>query len=478
MQQSKKFVFDISITLIASMISMLLGLIITVLLGRYLGANDLGLYYMNSTIYGITLLFAGMGIPAAIIKKVAENKGDRIKSNRIVSSGIITSLCLGIAVSILFYFSAGIIETLFKMPGLSGLLKILAPVFPFSLVGGILLGLLNGRREMKKYGTATIVQGVLMTLISVFLIYKGLGVSGVVIGVLLSSVGWCLFLIWTSRMYFEIMLDNYVEISKELLLFGIQIVGANAINVINYQADTLMIGYFLTATDLGYYGVAAGLCKFFWIIPNVIQTITYPATSEYLGTKNQEALQIMIDRSMKYTAIILLPIGLGIGFFAEYLIIAIYGAEFNKAVPPMLILIAGTVIYGIVRSIGSSVTGAGRPDLELKVVGISATINIVLNGLLIPSHGIVGAAIATMISFLVNAFLGLFLIIRILNIKFDFEWFTRISGLSIISILLFYFFGVVDIYIIGITILIIYLLVLYVFLFPKEDMKFFKQLLP
>ena len=82
-----------------------------------------------------------------MIKYVAEFKDDRTKFNQIVSSGVITSLFLGFGFVALFYFSSGLFADIFNMPGLSGLLKILSPVFPFALVGGALLGLLNGLRE-------------------------------------------------------------------------------------------------------------------------------------------------------------------------------------------------------------------------------------------------------------------------------------------------------------------------------------------
>ena len=81
MQSSKKFAFDVGITLIASVVTLPLGFVITILLGRYLGAGDLGLYGMTSTIYGIAMLFAAIGIPAAMIKYVAEFKEDRTKFN-------------------------------------------------------------------------------------------------------------------------------------------------------------------------------------------------------------------------------------------------------------------------------------------------------------------------------------------------------------------------------------------------------------
>jgi len=69
MHPSKKFAFDVGITLLASVVTLPLGFVITVLLGRYPGAGDSGLYRMASTIYGIALLVAAIGIPAAMIKK-------------------------------------------------------------------------------------------------------------------------------------------------------------------------------------------------------------------------------------------------------------------------------------------------------------------------------------------------------------------------------------------------------------------------
>ena len=102
MQASKKSAFDVGITFLASAVALPLGFIITVLMGRYLGAGDLGLYRMTTTLYGIAILVAAIGIPAAMIKYVAEFKDDGAEFNRIVSSGVITSLSLKWSSLILF----------------------------------------------------------------------------------------------------------------------------------------------------------------------------------------------------------------------------------------------------------------------------------------------------------------------------------------------------------------------------------------
>ena len=78
MQEYRKFAFDVGITFFASAVTLPLGLVITIALGKYLGADDLGLYRMTATIYGITMLVAPIGIPAVILQTF-KYRGTKIK---------------------------------------------------------------------------------------------------------------------------------------------------------------------------------------------------------------------------------------------------------------------------------------------------------------------------------------------------------------------------------------------------------------
>jgi O-antigen/teichoic acid export membrane protein len=184
----------------------------------------------------------------------------------------------------------------------------------------------------------------------------------------------------------------------------------------------------------------------------------------------------MIDKSMKYTACMLLPIGLGVGFFAKDIITTIFGEEFIYSVVPLLILIFGTTIFGVIRSIGGSIAGVGRPDIGLKLVWISATTNIVLNVLLIPHYGIIGAAIATTVSWTVHTLLGLFFTIKILMVKIDFKWYMKISGITLLSIILFMCLGFLNVYLVGAIILCSYTFIIAISFLTKEDRRYFMEL--
>lgn len=479
MSESKKFAFDVSITFASSMINMLLGFIITVLLGRYLGAGDLGLYRMASTIQGITMIFAGIGLPAALLKYVAEYRNDRHKTNMIVSSGIITTIFLGIFFSILLYSLSGIFQDYFKMPGLSHLLRLLSPIFPFALVGAVQLGLLNGLREMKKYAKGLIVQSILMMVISVPLIYWGFGAAGAVIGVVLSSIGMNIYLTQVTNAYFNITFDEYARTTKKMLQFGVKVFAAGSINLINNRIDIIIIGLYLTSADLGYYTVAISLSSFFWLIPLSIQTITGPATSTYWKEKNQIAINYMLDKSMKYCTILLVLIGLGVGFFAEYIITVIFAKkEFISAVLPLQILLIGTVIRGsIAQPIGGSLSGIGRPGVDLITVAVISIINITMDIILVPKIGIIGAAIATTISLSSGSFVTLYYVRKFVAIKIDFYWFLKIIAVVLIAIMLFKF-GVlfIDPFLLGGAILIGYTILIYNFFLTEEDISFIRSL--
>jgi len=204
--------------------------------------------------------------------------------------------------------------------------------------------------------------------------------------------------------------------------------------------------------------------------------ITYPATSEYWSKDKRESLNKMIDKSMKYSACILLPVGLAVGFFAKDIVTFLFGDEFIHAALPLQILLIGTVINGIIcRPIGGSLAGVGRPELELITVGISSAVNIMLNVLLIPILGIIGAAISTSISLSTVSALYLLFVIKDLHVEFDFKWFFKAFGIITILIIVFINFSKINKYI-GIILLCVCIILFLKFLIVKEDRQLIKAL--
>lgn len=480
MTAKKKFVFDVGLTFFAAIITTFIGFILIILLGRYLGADDLGLYRLSTTIYGLSMLFVFFGIPASIIKFSAEFQDQKEKLNQYISSGIISSLLISIILFIVFFSFSNQIAHFFEMPRLNDLIKVIALIFPFAAIDGCLLGLLNGLRKMKRFAGVTIFKSSSMIAITLALIiYFKIGVLGAIIGLVSSMILSSLLLIIVTKKYYSFTFLNFKVNTKKMLKFSVQLFAGDAINEINNHFDIILVGFFLTTTDVGYYTVAIVLSRFFWILPRSVQRITYPATSSYWSKKNHLVLTKMIIKSMKYCTVILVLIGLGVWFFAREIIYFLYNKEFFYSIIPLQILLVGTVIRGsISQPIGGSLTAIGRPDLGLKICVVMMVINVTLDIILIPRIGIIGAAIATTISLVGGAFFNLFFVVRHLKIKFNIKWYSGILAI-VLSFVIIFIYGkiLINQIAIGGVLLVIYILIIYLLFLKKEDKHFLKSLI-
>lgn len=474
----KKFTFDVGWVFASSIFVLMLHFFQKPIMARFLGPDGLGLFTMVTMIAGIIGLIAGLGINGAVVKYGAEYKDDKKKLHAVVSSGLITMIFFGVSSSIVFFILSDTLASMFNMPPLSVLLKIYSFVFPFSLTFGIILSLFNGLREMKYYSFIITLNGVLLFLFILTFLFLGFGVKGALAGTILAEImAMCIAAIIMKK-FVHFTISNYKKYTKKLILFGIRLQGVQSINLIYTQVDIFLIGYFLTATEVGYYAAAVSLSRFFWRVPQSMQMVTYPATSEYWSKGEHESLSKMIDKSMKYSACILLITGLGVWFFAKDIVTFLFGDEFIYAVLPLQILLIGTVINGATsRSIGGSLAGAGRPGLGLIKASVTATVNVLLNLLLIPRFGIVGAAVATAISLALASGLGIFLIVRTLHVKIDFKWLVKAFGIGFVSILIYANLSWVNQYILGCAILSVCILLILKFLLTKEDRDMLKSLI-
>ncbi len=479
MEDAKKFVFDVSLTFIASISVTLVGFLLSISLARYFGPVDLGVYRVALTINMIAILICALGIPPALIKYLAEYKDDKIKVNQYTSSGLIISIILGLLFTLFFYFTSGLFADLFNMPQLGDLIKILSFSFPFALLNNILLAFLNGLRKMKLFSIGLIIQNISMLIITLIFIYYNWGMVGAILGIVLSTVILSIFLTSFCWKYFDLTFKLFKKTSKILVGYGAQILSTSVINEINNQMDIILIGILLTSSSVGFYSVAVGLSNFFWIIPLSIQKITYPATSEYWGKNNKTAINTMIDKTMKYSTIILVFLGLLVGFFAKEIITILYTSNFIYAVLPLQILLIGTVIRGgMAQPIGGFLMSVGKAYLTFKTTALTLSLNVILDLILIPYFGIIGAATATTISFTFGTLLNLFFVVKHLSIKFDFKWFLSMLGVAVSAVLLFKlgatFFNP---FIIGSTILVLYLIGIYKIFITEEDKYIFKSLI-
>lgn len=432
----KKFISDTSVTFIASSLVMLMAFPINFIIGRFFGPSDLGLYRITITIFSTWILFAELGLSTAIVKYIAQNFEDENKIKEYVSSGVLTALVLGTASFFVMYFASYHFGTFFGIPNLETLLTIVSFCFPFAIMNGVLLGIAIGFKKMKTNALAEVVRNTLMLFFTILLLVAGYGIKGAIIATVVSFSLTTLLLLYLLKLK-NLTLSNYKEATYDMVSFGSRTVIANGINLINYQADVLMIGYFLLDYDVGIYSVAVMFAKLVWILPDSIQKITYPLFAEYYIKQEVGQIELIVNRCMQYSFLFLLFCSSFTIMFGKNIIVTVFGMEFKESIYPLIILLFGTVIYGVTKSVGSIFAAVGKVSLVYRIPLVSAITNLILNLMLIPTFGIKGAAIATSISLIVSAMLMIYFLNKDLNVRFNLNWYTKVGGF--VSLLLMTF---------------------------------------
>ncbi len=424
------------------------------------------------------MLFVASAIPAAMIKYVAEYQGDLNKLNKLISTGLILACIFGGICMISLFYLSGFIAEILNAPALSGLLKIFIIIIPFSLMTGVLNGYLNGVRMMRLLAISTIFQSIVMVSLSIFFIQMNIGLQGIIISSVIASISNFLLLLFYIRIDFTLEWITFLETSKLLLIFGLPVIAVNMIAQINGQLDNFFIGIYLTPADVGIYSIAWLLSSSIWLLPSAIQRITFPMTSQLWETKKISELHHMLNVSLRLSTAILSFGSIFLVFFGKQIIQIIFTTQFTPAYIPLIILLIGSTIRGIITSIGSTIAGIGKPGIDLIPTVITCLIWISLDFLLIPHLGITGVAISATVSLTFGSLVGLYYVKKYTFVCFGWKWYLKTLILIISCLVAYWILSFVFISeIIGILILSIFIVIFYFKIFSSDDRLLLKGII-
>ncbi len=203
---------------------------------------------------------------------------------------------------------------------------------------------------------------------------------------------------------------------RRALRFGVKGYAGNALQVLNYRVDVLILSAVTTASVVGYYSVAVGVTTVLWLLPQALSDVLFPRVAALSASehRNAEEQRDFVEiKSLRHTTIIVIVGAVVLAVAMILLIVPIYGPGFQKAIPLGLIRLPGVALIGIGGILSAIIVGRGRPEYGLYSALISTPITMALYFILIPRYEATGAAVATTISFTLNFVLAAFFYHRI-----------------------------------------------------------------
>jgi O-antigen/teichoic acid export membrane protein len=155
-----------------------------------------------------------------------------------------------------------------------------------------------------------------------------------------------------------------------------------------------MLGAIRGPEEAGIYSAASRISNLVVFALIAINAILAPMVSELYHTGRMEELQRIVTLAARAIFVFTLMFSIILVVFGKFAL-SLFGAEFVVTYVPLLILLCGQIVNALAGSVGLIMTMTGHQNQAGAIVAVSAAVNIILNALLIPLMGLVGAAIST-----------------------------------------------------------------------------------
>jgi O-antigen/teichoic acid export membrane protein len=192
-----------------------------------------------------------------------------------------------------------------------------------------------------------------------------------------------------------------LKLVQASLGFGLKQYGTGVVQYLTTRVDFFLVAGALGSRALGIYSVAVALSE---IVSRLSREIGNTLLPEFASGRLAPGDG---PRVVRKTLLVAGSAGLATAVLGGLVVVGLFGRAFSEATGPLRLLLFGTVVSSTIEVTWPHTSARGRPELGMLFFGAAAGLDVVLNIVLLPHWGILGAAIAAVASHMVVA--GLFL---------------------------------------------------------------------
>ncbi|ACV12304.1 polysaccharide biosynthesis protein [Halorhabdus utahensis DSM 12940] len=204
--------------------------------------------------------------------------------------------------------------------------------------------------------------------------------------------------------------------------------------------DIVIIGLFLTQAHVNAYEVSWRVTMVVMLFSRALATTIFPQVSRWDTEEAIERIENLLPTVLLYSLLFVVPAFFGVLVLSDEILQLVFQIELPGVGIVLVVLMGEKILQAIHVVIGRSLQAIDRPDLAALATLATISVNLVLNVVLVWQFGLVGAAVATTVSFLVNTALHWHYLRQFLRIKIPFwqlGWIIASSaGMGIVLMIL------------------------------------------
>nr|WP_272889410.1 oligosaccharide flippase family protein [Stutzerimonas stutzeri] len=371
-----------------------LRLLRNVLLARILGPSERGLFALLSALPDLLAALTSGGLNTALGYQAAQQRAMGLLLTQIVVFGCLSAGLLTLCGVLLADQFGSELDTARQ---LGPLIWILLLAVPLTVLKSGLLTLHNADGRVTSFNALRLLESAapLVLFLALFWMWKDAALQAAVVswllGIALVAVaGWY----WLGRFH-GLRLRWDASSHRELLRYSSKSHPDVLFQQVLLRSDYLFIGAFIGSEALGYYAMATAAAELLLIVP---EAVTTPLMKRLL--RQGEGIKQLTPFALRVTATVMLVACTGMALLGQWLIVSLFGVNYAPAYPALLALLPGLFGLCYASILRLDLLGKNRPGSVSLIMGAGAALNVLLNLLLIPPLGIVGAGLASSVAYL------------------------------------------------------------------------------
>ena len=396
MRKIKKiFSSDYTLSVAVQLFTAIIGIVSSAFCTRFLGVRYKGDYNYIYQIANIAVLVLNMGIYQSYSYNYKKYGPSILKKY--------------IDICFLQFFILLIIAGVLIVTTNDILISLIAVLVPFSIIR-LQIGNIVLIEKIRLSFYLTILTSIIQTICHIVLFYcvtPGI-VYVIAVNIFINIISIVIF-IFHVKVVPQIWNIDFAFL-KSILRFGFIPMLSAFLATLNYRVDIIFLKQIGLPDELSYYSLATGLISYVWMIPDAFKSVLYSKSGKKFDRES------ILFSSQISSAFIIVCLG-GFAVFGKFLLELLYGKEFVPSYGVTILLIAGAFSMSFYKILGVVLISQGRRIAHFVSLAISATVNVILNIILIPQIGMYGAAIASVCSYTICGLILLLYFCKLYNMN-------------------------------------------------------------
>ena len=362
-------------------------------IARVQGPEIWGRYTTALTFITIASMFAYWGLDQLLPREIARKRSEAgaYLLNASIIGGLIavlTTVVVGVLVYFLYY-SSDVQELIWL-----GLALILFPRTESILCEAVI----NGLERMEWIPLVRFPISLLRVLSSLLLLSRGFGLETLFIVLsVYHLLIWLLYLYLLRRHLSQFQLRFDKLLLKALFVQALPFVITISIGQTFKQFDRVLLSKLLDTDSVGIYSTGILLVQIVYLVAPAIMNALFPTLSRahLISTKKFSSI---ITGTFKILLLAIFPVALSIIASAEILIPLVFGPEYTLSIAVLQIYAIGIVPSFVARLLYRTLLASNHERIAIRVALVNSAVNLLLNLLLIPRYGVLGAAVSSVLT--------------------------------------------------------------------------------